>query len=46
VDLRRAAAAGSGGGEYVKVGLSVNIDNLELAVQELEIFAKIGRLAS
>ena len=44
--LRKARSTASGTGEYVKVGVTVDINNLELAVQELELFAKIGRLAS
>ena len=46
VSLRKARSTATGTGEYVKVGVTIEINNLELAIQELELFAKIGRLAT
>lgn len=42
--LREARIAGGGSGEYIKLGVSSTIDGGELAIQELDIFAKVGRL--
>jgi hypothetical protein len=45
VNLRDGHVHGSGSGEYIKLGISANINNTVLAVQQLDIFAKIGRYA-
>ena len=45
VTLRRARVPASRKGEYIKIGLTVINDGFEFSLQELELFAKIGRLA-
>lgn len=41
--LREGKVAGAGTGEFIKLGTSVSIDGGEFAIQQLELFAKIGR---
>lgn len=43
--LRRGKIPASGNGEYIKLGLNINIDGVEFAVQQLDLFAKVGRYA-
>lgn len=45
MSLRRGKVHGSGNGEYVKVGLSATISGATFAVQQLDLFAKVGRYA-
>jgi len=45
ISLRRGKVAGSGSGEYIKAGINANIDGATFAVQQLDIFAKVGRYA-
>lgn len=45
VTLRTMKAATQGSGQYIKVGLSVDTNSGEFAVQQLNLFAKIGRMA-
>lgn len=44
VNLREGGVAGSRSGEYIKLGISANINNTILAVQQLDLFCKVGRL--
>lgn len=44
-NLRDGHVHGSGSGEYIKLGISASINNTALAVQQLDLFAKIGRYA-
>lgn len=43
--LKKARVAGSGTGEYIKIGTTATINGGLVAVQQLNIFAKIGRYA-
>jgi hypothetical protein len=45
VSLRRGKVSGGGSGEYIKVGISTTIDGAKFAVQQLDLFAKVGRYA-
>lgn len=45
INLRDGHVHGSGSGEFIKIGISANINNTVLAIQQLDIFAKIGRYA-
>lgn len=44
VNLRDGGVAGSHSGEYIKLGISANINNTILAIQQLDLFCKVGRL--
>lgn len=44
VSLRRGHVPSAGTGQYIKLGLSTEIDNTTLAIQKLTLFTKIGRL--
>lgn len=46
VNLSDGHVQGSGSGEFIKLGLTCQINNNVLAIQQLELFAKIGRYAS
>ena len=46
VNLSDGHVQGSGSGEFIKLGLTCQINNTVLAIQQLELFAKIGRYAS
>lgn len=43
--LRFLDAPLGGGGQYVKVGLTVDTSSAEFAVQQINLFSKIGRIA-
>jgi hypothetical protein len=43
VSLRTGNVSGSGTGEYIKVGITAAITGSTFAVQQLDIFAKVGR---
>jgi len=43
--LRDARVPGYSSGEYLKIGITATIDNTKFAIQQAELFAKIGRLA-
>ena len=45
VALRENKVPGHGAGEYLKLGMDAQIDNTTFAIQQAELFAKIGRLA-
>ena len=45
VALRENKVPGHGAGEYLKLGMDARIDNTTFAIQQAELFAKIGRLA-
>ncbi len=45
VNLRSRKIPTSGTGRYIKLGLSASINNTSIAVQSLDLYAKIGRLA-
>jgi hypothetical protein len=45
VNLQSGQLPASGSGEYIKIGITVVINNSVLAVQQLELFAKVGRYA-
>ena len=45
VTLRKGRVPASRKGEYVKIGIEVLNDGFEFSLQELELFARIGRLA-
>jgi hypothetical protein len=44
VNIREKAVGGRGSGEYVKVGLTVNIDGDQVSCQQMALYAKQGRL--
>jgi hypothetical protein len=44
VNLREGGVAGSRSGEYIKIGISASINNTILAVQQLDLFCKVGRM--
>jgi hypothetical protein len=43
VSLRTGNVSGSGTGEYIKVGILADITGSTFAVQQLDLFAKVGR---
>ena len=43
--LREGKVVPSGNGKYIRWGLNVSINGQEFSVQQLELFAKIGRLS-
>jgi hypothetical protein len=43
--LKEGTVIPSGTGKYIKWGIDVSIDGQEFSVQQLELFAKIGRLS-
>jgi len=43
--LRSGTVAAKGSGKYVKVGLSTVINSSSVAIQQLDLYSKIGRLA-
>jgi hypothetical protein len=45
VNLRRGKVAGKGSGEYIKVGITAEVTGSTFAVQQLDVFAKVGRYA-
>jgi hypothetical protein len=45
MSLRRGKVHGAGNGEYIKVGISASINGAAFAVQQLDLFAKVGRYA-
>lgn len=45
VNLRRGKIAASRSGEYIKLGIDCEINNTTLAIQQLDLFAKVGRYA-
>lgn len=45
ISLQKLSAPGAGGGQYMKVGLSLNNNSAEFALQSINLFAKIGRIA-
>lgn len=45
VNLRDARVPGKGTGVYLKLGVDTQIENTTFAIQNAELFAKIGRLA-
>lgn len=44
INLREGGVPGSKSGEYIKLGISANINNTILAVQQLDLFCKVGRM--
>lgn len=44
VDLLNKRVAGSGTGEYIKVGVEVEVDGGSFAIQQIDLMAKVGRL--
>jgi hypothetical protein len=45
LSLRQGKVAASGSGKYIKLSIQSTIDNSSLALQQLDLFFKIGRLA-
>lgn len=45
IDLRVIPVPAAGGGQFVRVGITVNTENARFAVQQLTLFARIGRIA-
>lgn len=43
--LRTMRVPGAGSGQYIKVGISVDTNNANFALQQINLFAKIGRMA-
>lgn len=46
VTLRAISVPGLGSGQYIKVGLTVNTANAQFALQQINLFAKVGRIAT
>lgn len=44
--LQRFNLPGNGSGQYIKVGLTAQIDQQTFAVQQINLYAKLGRLAN
>lgn len=44
--LQRFNVPGSGSGQYIKVGLSAPIDQQTFAIQQINLYSKLGRLAN
>lgn len=44
--LDKLTSNSQGTGQYIKVGVTTQIDNRQVAVQTLDLFAKIGRMAA
>lgn len=46
ITLRTLPMPGAGGGQYIKVGVSLNNNAGQFALQQINLFAKIGRIAN
>jgi len=46
ITLRAVDFNGRGCGQYIKLGISLNTNNGEFALQQINLYAKIGRLAT
>ena len=46
VSLRTLDAPGSGGGQYVKIGLRLDNNSGDFVLQQINLFAKVGRIAT
>lgn len=46
VQLRTMEAAQRGGGQYIKVGLTLNTAAGDFSLQQINLYAKVGRMAS
>ena len=46
VSLRTIDAPGKGGGQYIQVGLTIDTNSGEFAMQQINLYAKIGRHAT
>jgi hypothetical protein len=44
VSVRNESVGGAGSGEYIKIGLTVTINGSQVSLQEMGIYAKIGRV--
>jgi hypothetical protein len=44
ISLREGGVAGSKSGEYIKVGITSTINNTILAIQQLDLYCKVGRM--
>lgn len=46
ITLRTLPIPGKGGGQYIKVGVSLDNSSAQFALQQINLFAKIGRIAN
>jgi hypothetical protein len=46
ITLRTMPIPASGGGQYIKVGVSMDTQDAAFALQQINIFAKVGRIAN
>ena len=46
IALRTIDAPGKGGGQYLKVGLSLDTNSGRFSLQQFNLYAKLGRLAT
>lgn len=46
VTLLALSVPGQGGGQYIKVGLSLDTASAQFALQQINLFAKVGRIAT
>jgi hypothetical protein len=44
--LHRFNIPGAGSGQYMKIGMIVSVDQQAFSLQQLNLYAKIGRLAN
>lgn len=44
LSLRKASAPADGSGQYIRIGAQTSINGAQFAIQQINIFAKIGRL--
>lgn len=44
--LRTISVPGKGGGQYIKVGVTLNTSQAQFALQQINLFAKVGRIAT
>lgn len=45
ISLRTLKAPGQGSGQYIKVGIALDTESGDFALQQINLFAKIGRMA-
>ena len=46
ISLRTMDAGGKGGGQYIRVGIRLDTSSGEFSLQQLNLMAKVGRLAT
>ena len=46
IQLRTVDSQGKGGGQYIRIGMRLDTNSGDFALQQINLFAKVGRLAT